>query len=63
MTKRVTFTQAEMTRALRAADAVGKIALLTHAGIAFLPREDTPKLNATPIEGVNTCDEVFGRAS
>lgn len=62
MTKRATFTQAELTRAMRAADAVGKVALLTPAGIAFLPREDAPKLHAASVEGVNSCDEVFGRA-
>lgn len=62
MTRRATFTQAELTRAMRAADAVGKVALLTPAGIAFLPREDAPKLQTAPGEGVNSCDEVFGRA-
>lgn len=62
MTKRATFTQAELTRAMRAADALGKVALLTPAGIAFLPREDAPKLHSASVERVNTCDEVFGRA-
>lgn len=60
MTRRATFTQAELTRAMKAADSVGKVALLTPAGIAFLPREDAPKL-AQADNGQNSCDDVFGR--
>lgn len=36
MTARARFTQAEITRAIRAADAVGKVALQTPHGIAFV---------------------------
>jgi hypothetical protein len=60
MTSRATFTQAEITRAMRAADAMGKVALWTPAGIAFLPREDAPKLATAQNAGPNTCDAVFG---
>ena len=35
MTARVTFTQAELARAIRAADQAGKVAVLTPAGIVF----------------------------
>lgn len=35
MTTRATFTAAEMARAIRAADAAGKVAVLTPAGIVF----------------------------
>ena len=36
MTRRATFTQAEIARAIRAAEAAGKVALQTPAGIAFV---------------------------
>ena len=62
MTRRATFTQAELTRAMRAADALGKVALLTRHGIAFLPADTAPKLDADQ-DGENTCDAVFGRAT
>jgi hypothetical protein len=35
MTKRATFTQAELERAIRAADKAGKVAVMTPAGIVF----------------------------
>lgn len=60
MTARVTFTQAQIARAIRAAEACGKVALMTPAGIALvdpaalaLPSAETPR--------VNTCDEFFGK--
>lgn len=41
MTARATFTQAQLTRAIRAAEAAGKVAIYTAAGIAFVdPAED-----------------------
>lgn len=36
MTRRATFTQAELTRAIRAAEAAGKVAHWTPEGIAFV---------------------------
>lgn len=36
MTARATFTEAEIARAIRAADKVGKVALITRAGILFV---------------------------
>lgn len=36
MTARATFTEAELARAIRAADKVGKVALLTRTGIVFV---------------------------
>jgi hypothetical protein len=35
MTRRATFTQAELERAIRAADKAGKVAVMTPAGIVF----------------------------
>lgn len=35
MTRAATFTQATLTRAIRAAEACGKVAVLTPAGIVF----------------------------
>lgn len=42
MTKRATFTQAEIARAIRAAKEVGKVALWTPAGIAFVESDELP---------------------
>ena len=57
MTKRATFTQAELTRAIRAAAKAGKVAVQTTAGIAFLDpaivAQDAPQNG-----GKNTCDEI-----
>ena len=36
MTRRATVTQADLARAIRAADAAGKVVLVTQAGIAFV---------------------------
>ncbi len=36
MSKRASFSQAELTRAIRAAEACGKLAVLTPQGIAFV---------------------------
>lgn len=62
MTARATLTQAQIARAIRAAEACGKVAVLTPAGIVFadpagvaLPSPETGR--------VNTCDSAFGVAS
>ena len=61
MTRRATFTQAELARAIRAAERLGKVALQTPAGIAFV---DPGQLaQPAPTEsGSNTCDHAFGVA-
>ena len=59
MTARATFTEAQITRAIRAADKAGKVALITRAGIAFV-EPATVKLPSPPESGGNSCDEVFG---
>lgn len=62
MTKSATFTQAQLARAIRAADAAGKVALVTRQGIALVD----PALVALPSPEparVNTCDEAFGGPS
>lgn len=59
MTRRATFTKADLARAISVADARGKVALWTPHGIAFvesasvsLPSPEEPR--------VNSCDEAFG---
>lgn len=47
MTRRATFTQAQLTRAIRAAEAAGKVALQTLNGIAFV---DPTYIPHTPTE-------------
>lgn len=39
MTRRATFTEAELKRAIRAADGCGKVAVQTPLGIAFVAPE------------------------
>lgn len=66
MTRRATFTQADLARAISAAEARGKVAIWTPAGIAFLDPDAVPASAviagpATPEEeGGNTCDAAFG---
>jgi len=47
MTRGATFTQAQLTRAIRAAEAVGKVAFQTPNGIAFV---DPAFIPHTPVE-------------
>ncbi|MFN3575509.1 MAG: hypothetical protein ACK4TJ_00770 [Tabrizicola sp.] len=42
MTRRATLTQADLTRAIKAAEACGKVALWTPAGIAFVESDKVP---------------------
>lgn len=61
MTKRATFTQAELARASKAADAVGKIAIWTAAGIAFVdPAHIGQPVTTKSDEDKNTCHGKFG---
>ena len=63
MTRRATFTQAEMTRAIRAAKAAGKVAIYTPDGIVFADPSAIPQTAAQTSaaeSGGNTCDAAFG---
>lgn len=42
MTRAATLTQAEIARAIRAADACGKVAVMTKAGIVFAESGSVP---------------------
>lgn len=59
MTKVALFTQAQITRAIKAAEAAGKVAVQTPMGIAFVDPEMIPQ-HAPAETGVNTCDKAFG---
>lgn len=59
MTKRAAFTQAEIARAIRAADKAGKVAVQMRDGIAFVS-PDAVTHDAAVSSGGNTCDEAFG---
>lgn len=61
MSRRATFTQAELVRAIRAAEAAGKVAIQTRAGIAFVDPDTIPHDAAEP-SGANPCDAIFGTA-
>lgn len=64
MTRRATFTQAEITRAIRAAEAAGKVAVQTPAGIAFLDPAAVPVAPSQPEPaGGNSCDDAYGTGS
>lgn len=60
MTRRATFTAADLARAVRVADQLGKVALWTPQGIALVDRGSvaipSPDI---PVEG-NSCDKAFG---
>jgi hypothetical protein len=61
MTRRATFTQAELKRAIRAAEASGKVAVQTSVGIAFVDPMTLPQTAPSrESEGRNTCDDIFG---
>lgn len=59
MTRRAVFTEAELARAIRAADKAGKVALQTRAGIAFVDPGTIPH-DLPDDSGGNTCDDIFG---
>jgi hypothetical protein len=62
MTRRATFTQAELARAIKAAGSAGKIAVQTPMGIAFVDPDTLPQSAATESSGRNSCDDIFGAA-
>lgn len=59
VTKRATFTQAEIERAIRAADRLGKVAVYRRGEFIFLPAEQVPQ-HAPTESGENTCDKAWG---
>lgn len=59
MTRRVTFSKADLARAVRVADELGKVALWTEAGIAFV-ESDKVALPSPETERRNSCDEALG---
>ncbi len=59
MTRRATFTKADLARAVRVADELGKVALWTAAGIAFVESDKLPLPSPDQARG-NSCDEAFG---
>lgn len=62
MTRPATLTQAEIARAIRAADACGKVAVMTKAGIVFA-ESGSVALPSPEQARRNTCDEAFGVGS
>lgn len=61
MTARATFSQATMQRAIRAAEACGKVAVLTPAGIVFAgPLQAMLPLQDIAASEVAECDKAFG---
>lgn len=59
MTRRATFTEAELVRAIRAAGKAGKVAVQTRDGIAFV--DPATIQNDRPEEPeANGCDRFFG---
>jgi len=59
VTKRATFTEAELARAIRAAGKLGKVAIQTRIGIAFVD-PGTIKHDRPDLQEVNGCDKIFG---
>lgn len=47
MGKRQSFTEAQLSRAVKVADKHGKVAVQTHLGIAFVAREDIQQSTST----------------
>ena len=60
MTRRATFTQAELARAIAAAQQAGKVARWTRAGIEFVDPAMIAQTAPTESGQGNTCDNVFG---
>lgn len=59
---RPAFTQAELARAIKAADQAGKVAVLTKGGIIFAP-PDQIALPSPETGRNNSCDAIFGTGS
>ena len=50
MTRRATFTKADLARAVRVADELGKVALWTAVGIAFVESDRVSLPSPEPVE-------------
>ena len=59
MTKRVSITQAELTRAIRAAEACGKVVVWTPRGIIFAEAGEVA-LPSPDLSEADECDKAFG---
>ena len=59
MTRRATFTQAELERAMRAAAKQGKVALRVPGGIAFVDPAAIAQTEPGDDERPNSCDEAW----
>ena len=60
MTRRATFRQADLARAIAAADAAGKVAVWTPTGIAFVDPGAVALPSPPESAGENSCDAAFG---
>jgi hypothetical protein len=61
MTRRATFTQTELARAIAAADKAGRSVAIIGGAILIVAKEDVPALPLTgQDEETNTCDSAFG---
>lgn len=59
MTKRATFTEAEIVRFGRAADKLGKVLIITRDGVVFADPDKVALPSIEP-ERPNSCDTAFG---
>ena len=62
MTVRLSLTQAQIARAIKAADQAGKVAVLTKDGIIFAP-PDKVALPSPETGRPNSCDGIWGAGS
>jgi hypothetical protein len=61
MTRRATFTQTELARAIAAAEKAGRNVAIIGGAILIVAKEDMPALPSPgQDEGPNTCDSAFG---
>lgn len=60
MTKRATFTQAELERAWKVARKVGAVVEVSQGAIRLLPDEGRPVHAAPSEDEVAACDRAFG---
>ncbi len=60
MTRRATFSKADLARAISVADERGKVALWTPQGIAFVESGSVALPSPEPAAEGNSCDKAFG---
>lgn len=60
MTRRATFTKADLARAVRVADELGKVALWTPQGILFAEAGSVALPSPEEAAEGNSCDKAFG---